>query len=209
MRISALVVVIFWLGALHLALAQQLVPLPRAQAATAVSQVPVVTPASDLTEFIGQKIASVLVVLDGNMWNDPLPVVRSVRAGDVFSPAVGRRALDEILASGGFSRAAVSVEPAHDGVRLVVRAACRRVISRVQVETHGTRIDRRELLGAASLSEGDDIVGADIPEMTATPRELHGPSRVSRVDRQHILSPCGFTIHLWSFWSMSSQAHPA
>jgi len=167
MRISALVVVIIWLGALHLAHAQQVMPLPRAQAATAVSQVPVVTPASDLTEFIGQKIASVVVVLDGNMWNDPLPVVRSARVGDVFSPAVGRRALDEILATGGFSRAAVSVEPAHDGVRVVVRAACRRVISRVQVETHGTRLDRRELLGAASLSEGEDIVGADVPEMTA------------------------------------------
>jgi outer membrane protein assembly factor BamA len=163
MRIWALVLLTFWLGGVRSAVAQTASPLPRAPATTAPPQQPVLTAASDLPGILGKRVVGVDVILEGNAWNDTAPrVVRAIRLGEPFSPAVARRALEEVLENGTLARGNVSVEPDGDGVRVVVRVAPRRLIARVALEAHGAKLDRRELLEVSDLSEGGDIVGTDI-----------------------------------------------
>src|ERR1700729_2589343 len=87
--------------------------LARAQTATSMPPVappavaplaPSLQPAPDLSALAGKPVTRVAVVLEGNVWNDvDAPPVRSVKAGEPFTPALARRALDELLAGGGFA----------------------------------------------------------------------------------------------------------
>jgi outer membrane protein assembly factor BamA len=186
MRTWAIALVAVGLGGVRVALAQTATPLPKAQVTAAPPQQPSVAPASDISRFAGLRIAAISVVLEGNVWGDEAPkVVRAVRIGDAFSPGVARRALEEVLHSGTLARGTVSVETVEDGVRIVVRVAPRRLIARVEIDTRGARMDRRDLLASADLSEGGDIVGTDIPEVQtriANYFALHGyPTAVVRL----------------------------
>lgn len=148
--------------------AQRVTVIPPTAAAAAGAVTPESVAAPDLSAFVGKPIARVAVVLEGNIWDDvDVPPVKTVKAGDRFTPALARRALNELLATGGFARGRVSVASENGGALVVVKVVPRKTITRVRLDTHGGRLDREELLAAADLSEGGEIVGADMETLAA------------------------------------------
>jgi outer membrane protein insertion porin family len=148
-----------------LAHAQTVKALPPPLAQPAAPLVPTLQPAPDLSGLTGQPITRVSVVLEGNVWDDvDTPVVRSVKTGVLLTPAVARRALDELLASGRFARGRVTASSEGAGALLVVRVTPRKLIQRLEIDLHGARVEYEELLRDAGLSEGGEVVGADLAE---------------------------------------------
>src|SRR5580704_370452 len=104
------------------AIAQTVTPIPPTPPASTAEQNPTLQPTVDLGDLAGKPVARVAVVLDGNIWDDlDVPAVKTVKPGDLLTPAVARRALDELLATGGFARGRVSAAPEGSGVLVVVR----------------------------------------------------------------------------------------
>lgn len=143
--------------------AQTVTPIPPVTPAPAPPMSPVLQPAPDLGDLVGKPITRVAVVLDGNVWDDvDVPPVRTVKPGDPLTPAIARRALAELLVSGSFARGRVSATPENGGALVVVRVVPRKLVTRVRLDVHGARLDREELLSAGDLSEGGELVSADI-----------------------------------------------
>jgi outer membrane protein insertion porin family len=110
-------------------------------------------------------VSRVEVLLDDDTWsNVAIPQVRSAHAGDVFSSGLARRSLSEVLESGLFARGRVSAILDGAGVRVVVHVVPRKRIESLRLELHGARVERDELLRAADLAEGGEVVGRDLPE---------------------------------------------
>jgi outer membrane protein insertion porin family len=125
--------------------------------------VPRLDPPPDLSGALGKPITRIVVTLDTNGWSDVrAPVITSVHPGDPMTPAAARRALDEVLRSGRFAGGRVWSEPEERGVALMIQVAPRRIIGRLELELHGAKVDRDELLRQADLSESGEIVSADI-----------------------------------------------
>jgi outer membrane protein insertion porin family len=142
-------------------------PPPRGAASAAAALGPplAVQPSPDLSAFGGRLISRVEVLLDDDTWKDvAIPQVRSVHVGDVFSTGLARRALSEVLESGLFARGRVSVIVDGAGVRLVVHVVPRKLIESLHVDLHGAHVEREELLRAADLAEGGELIGRDMPE---------------------------------------------
>ena len=134
-------------------------PLPAAGG----TPVPRLSAPPDVTRFDGRRITSADVVLDGEAWGDQKSSApTAVKSGDLFSAAIARRALDEILESGRFARGRVSAREDGDGVLLEIRVVPRRLIGRLRVDVHGASVERDEALRDADLTEGGEIVGADL-----------------------------------------------
>lgn len=128
----------------------------------------VTTKPPDLTEYVGQPITRVRVVLEGETWEDvALPVVKSVRPGELLTPAVARRALDEVLASGAFARGDVSVRKDGMGVVLVVAVTPRKLVETLLVDLHGAKLERDEVLREADLVQGGELVASDVAQQKA------------------------------------------
>ncbi|HEY5240803.1 MAG TPA: POTRA domain-containing protein [Polyangiaceae bacterium] len=148
-----------------LANAQPVTPIPPPAAPATAPLVPTIEAMPDLAVFTGRPVTRVAVVLEGNIWDDvAIPPVRSVKAGELFTPALTRRALDELLGSGQFARGRVTATSEGSGVLLVVRVVPRKLVKRVEIELHGARVDYEELLRDAGLSEGGELVGAEIAD---------------------------------------------
>jgi outer membrane protein assembly factor BamA len=167
--------------------AQTVTPIPPTPPAPTAPASPVLQGAADLGDLLGKPITRVAVVLEGNIWDDvDVPPVKTVKAGDPLTPAVARRALAELLASGSFARGRVSATPENGGALVLVRVVPRKLVTRIRLDVHGARLDRDELLGAAEMSEGGELVSADIDatsERIVRFCALHGyPS--ARVDVQ-------------------------
>ncbi|HTB72603.1 MAG TPA: POTRA domain-containing protein [Polyangiaceae bacterium] len=176
-----------------------LVPAPaRAQAAPTVlpvpppppveppPQVPTLDPPPDLTGLENRTVTRVAVVLEGNVWDDvQVPVVTSLKAGDPLTPAGTRAVLRELLRSGRFARGRVSVQQDGGGALVIARVVPRKLIDRMQVDLHGSRLDVDELLRSADLAEGGEIVGADLDSIIEKVERnfaLHGyPAAKARI----------------------------
>ncbi len=127
------------------------------------SQVPTLGAAPDLSPFVGRQVTAVAVVLDGGAWGDEKPFrPTALQSGDPFSASGARRALEEVLASGRFARARITARADGEGVRVEITVVSRRLIGRLQVDVHGAGIERDEVLRDADLTEGGEIVGADL-----------------------------------------------
>ena len=150
------------------AVAQAVTPIALPQPATPAAQAPAPQAPLELGGLLGKPITRVAVVFDGNVWDDlEVPAVKTVKPGDPLTPAVARRALAELLASGGFARGRVSAVADGGGALVVVRVVPRKLVTRVRLDMHGARLDRDELLTAASLSEGGELVSADLDDDAA------------------------------------------
>jgi outer membrane protein insertion porin family len=133
-------------------------PLPAAG-----SPVPVLGAPPDVSRFEGRRITRVAIVLDGDSWGDEkTSQPAAVKPGDPFSAAGARRALEEVLESGRFARGQVSAREDGDGVSFEIRVVPRRLIGRLRVDPHGANIERDEILRDTDLTEGGEIVAADL-----------------------------------------------
>jgi outer membrane protein assembly factor BamA len=143
------------------------VPIPRPTLAAPPPQTPSIERAADLTGFVGLPITRVEVVLEGNAWGDvEVPPIHDVTTGQPLTPGAARRALGELLGTGRFARAYATASPETGGVALLLHAAPRKLVSRLVVETRGAAVDHEELLHEANLSEGNEVVAADIGDAT-------------------------------------------
>jgi outer membrane protein insertion porin family len=125
--------------------------------------VPTLDAPPNLTEFAGKPIVSATAVLEGNVWDDvQAPAVTGLSPGDLFSPAAARRAMDALLGTGGFARGRVTARAAGDGVALTFSLVPRKLIGGLRLDLHDAPIDREEMLRDADLSEGGEIIGADL-----------------------------------------------
>jgi outer membrane protein assembly factor BamA len=170
--------------AVHRAAAEPAVVLiPPTQQPPLPPQVPALQPPQDLSVLVGRPITRVAVVLEGNIWDDVVaPAVTTVKPGEALTPLVARRALDELLGSGRFARGRVSASVDNGGALLTVRVVPRKQIGRLEVDLHGARVDVDEVLRAADLAEGGELVGAEVEDIAARIRRvlaLHGyPSAI-------------------------------
>ena len=156
---------------------EQVIPLVQAPLPPAPPQVPSLEPPPNVEGLAGKPISGVSVVLEGNVWSDvKAPLVTSVASGQLLTPAVARRALDELLASGRFARGSVSLTQESAGVRIVLHVVPRKRIGHLEVEIHGAPIDIDEVLRTADLSDGGELVGADVAATNA---------RIARLFAQH------------------------
>src|SRR5580692_4466180 len=128
--------------------------------------VPTLGAPPNLSEFAGKPITSATVVLEGNVWDDvEAPAVTGLKAGEGFSPAAARRAMDALLGTGGFARGRVAVRPVSDGVAISFSMVPRKLIGALHIDVHDAPIDREELMRDTELSDGGEIVGADLASL--------------------------------------------
>ncbi len=152
---------------------QALVVIPPTPPAAPATPTPALDPPTDLESLTGAIITRIVVALEGNAWDDVhAPPVTTVKPGESFTPALARQALDELLASGHFARGSVSAAADHGGVLVIVRVVPRKLVGRLEVDLHGAHIDRDEVLRESELSEGGEMVGADLPGARARVQRL-------------------------------------
>jgi outer membrane protein insertion porin family len=149
-------------------------------------QVPVLDPPPDLSGLENRSVTRVAIVLEGNVWDDvQVPVVTSLRPGDLLTPAGTRALLGELLRTGRFARGRVTAQPDGGGAVVTARLVPRKLIDRMQVDLHGARLDVDELLRSADLAEGGEIVGADLDAVIESLERnfaLHGyPAAKARI----------------------------
>ncbi len=146
---------------------QTVIPIPPFARSDAAAQVPNLEAAPDLSALANRVVTRVSVVLDGNVWDDvESPSVSALKAGDRLTPAAARRALQELLRTGRYARGRISAQPDGPGASVVAHVVPRKLVGRLEVDLHGARLDRDNLLRDASLFEGGEIVGADIDATT-------------------------------------------
>lgn len=108
---------------------------------------PRLTPAPDLSALSGARLRKIVLVSVPGRWAPELTLT-SVRPGDAFSPALVRRALTELTATGLFASAAAEVEES-DGVVLRLIVEPRRIVRDVRMT--GGVLDSAETLRAAGV----------------------------------------------------------
>jgi outer membrane protein insertion porin family len=156
-------------------------------------------PSPDLTPFLGKPITRVESVLDDEAWNDiTAPVLRSVKPGESFAPAVARRALADGLKSGLFGRGRVSVLADGAGVKLVVHLVPRKIVKTIHLDFHGARVDRDEVENAAGLAVGSELIARDLPDAKARAEVVfrrHGyPQAVVTFSLREMDDPSGVVV---------------
>ncbi|MGH7269436.1 MAG: POTRA domain-containing protein [Polyangiaceae bacterium] len=154
------------------------IPIPPATPLAPPPQAPVLGASSGLGGLANRPVVRVLVVLDGNLWDDvEIPRVTSLKPGDPLTPAAARRALREVLDTGRFVRGRASAQPEGQGVLLVLHVVPRKLIGRLDLDLHGAEVDRDDLLRVANLEEGGELVTTDIAQASRRIEQvlaLHG-----------------------------------
>lgn len=129
-----------------------------------------VDPAPDISALVGRPLTRVEVVPTGSRWLGSRLSVRA-EVGQLLSPELVRRSLDELLESGKLADARAEVEADGDGVRLVFRVTPRRVIADVRV-TGGVLADDL-LLRAVGVQVGRELTAEDLSRIEAKLRQEH------------------------------------
>lgn len=115
-------------------------------------------------------IESIRVEVEDTPLGKPvLPTIRSARAGDVYTAAVGRRILREALDTGLFAGGEIALQATGDRVAVVVRLRVRNLIEDVHLELGGLTFTREEVLREADIAIEGEIV-AD--SLTAVAQKL-------------------------------------
>jgi outer membrane protein insertion porin family len=117
---------------------------------TSAQPAPALGPPPDLTPFQGLRLVAVDVVIDDKRWPEVRPpAVATMRAGDLITPALVRRAIAEAVATGHFADARVEL--------------VRKVIDSIRIDLHGTPLDGDELLRDAELAAEGELVSSEVP----------------------------------------------
>ncbi len=148
--------------------------------------VPELRPAPELVELTGRVLVRVELQVVGNRWVGLRPSVRA-EVGQVFSPELVRRSLDQLLESGSFADATAEVQAEGTGVALTFRVTPRRVIADVRVT--GGVLAEDVLLRKAGAQLGRELVPGDLAKLEArllAEYALHGfpkaKAQVSAID---------------------------
>lgn len=128
-------------------------------------------PAAELSGLLGRPLRRIEVVVAGARWRGALPSVRA-EVGQLLSPELVRRSLDQLLESGKFADARAEVEPEADGVLLRLLVTPRRVIADVRV-TGGVLPDDDALLRTVGAQVGKELVEDDLTRIEARLRDEH------------------------------------
>ncbi|HEX2876704.1 MAG TPA: POTRA domain-containing protein [Polyangiaceae bacterium] len=141
-------------------------------AATALGQVrvPELRPPPDLSALSGRPLTRVEVQVRGSRWLGERPSVRAV-AGQLLSPELVRRSLDELLESGRYGDARAEVEADGDGVRLRIVVTPRRLVADVRVT--GGVLAEDLLLRAVGVQVGKELTEDDLEHIRVRLREEH------------------------------------
>lgn len=110
-------------------------------------------------DLVGKNLEKIEVVFDDPRWTVPVSV-RGVQVGQLFTPEVARRALDELGATGRFGDLWAEAAPLGAGVILRLHVVARRIISAIRVR--GVEADLDALVRAAGLRVGSEIVATDL-----------------------------------------------
>jgi outer membrane protein insertion porin family len=138
--------------------------------AAAQARVPALRPPLDSAAFVGRPLSRVEVVVAGARWRGPAPSVRA-EPGQLLSPELVRRSLDELLETGKFAEAHAEIEVEGDGILLRFRVTPRRVIADVRVS--GGALAEDVLLRAVGAQVGRELVESDLTAMQARLRAEH------------------------------------
>ena len=132
---------------------------PAAPPATEVTlqgaEAPGLEAAPPLGDLAGKPIRRIEVRTLGGRWPSS-PRVTRVRVGEALTPEAARRAVRELLDTGGFARASAEAIPDGDGAALIVHALPRRLIATIRVS--GAVIDVADTLETVDLEEGGEIL---------------------------------------------------
>ncbi len=157
-------------GRLVLAVVLALLCWLESAAAFAQLRVPKLEPAPDLSGLAGRPLTRVEVVVAGSRWQGQRPSVRA-EPGQLLSPELVRRSLNQLLDSGRFASARAEAELEGDGVVLRFHCTPRRVIADVRVS--GGVLAEDVLLRAVGAQLGRELVERDLLEMQERLRAEH------------------------------------
>jgi outer membrane protein assembly factor BamA len=138
--------------------------------AAAQARAPALRPAPDTSALLGRPLSRVEVLVAGARWRGAGPSVRA-EVGQLLSPELVRRSLDELLETGKFADARAEVEADGSGVLLRFRVTPRRVIADVRVS--GGVLAEDVLLRAVGAQVGRELVESDLSAMQARLRAEH------------------------------------
>jgi outer membrane protein insertion porin family len=140
-------------------------------AAQAQLRVPQLGPAApEQSALFGRPLTRVEVVVAGARWRGVAPTVRA-EAGQLLSPELVRRSLDELLETGKFADARAEVEAEEAGMVLRFHVTPRRVIADVRVS--GGVLVEDVLLRAVGAQLGRELVESDLAKMQQRLRDEH------------------------------------
>ncbi len=141
-----------------------------AAAAAAQTRAVELHPAPELSGLAGRPLRRVEVVVTGTRWRGAAPSVRA-EAGQLLSPELVRRSLDELLETGKFADARAEVEADGDTVVLRLFVMPRRVIADVRVS--GGVLPDDVLVRSVGAQVGRELVEGDLERIEARLREEH------------------------------------
>ncbi|MFO0616655.1 MAG: POTRA domain-containing protein [Polyangiaceae bacterium] len=113
-------------------------------------------------ELYGKPIQSVEVRVVGSRWR-AAPPVTSVHIGDALSGDLVRRAIRELLDTGGFANAAAEAEAVEGGVAVTVVVLPRRLVA--GFELNGGELDKNQTLRAMGIGVEDELTEPSLDEI--------------------------------------------
>jgi outer membrane protein insertion porin family len=133
-------------------------------------QVPDLDPAPVLDGLVGRPLTRVEVVVAGQRWARQQPSVRA-EVGQLLSPELVRRSLDQLLEGGRFADARAEAAAEGDGIALRFYVTPRRLIANVRVS--GGVLAEETLLRAVGAQPGRELTEADLTLMQERLRAEH------------------------------------
>ncbi|MES1174405.1 MAG: POTRA domain-containing protein [Myxococcales bacterium] len=126
--------------------------------------------APDLSAYLGQPIARIVVLTEGGRWPS-MPSIEHAKVGQLMTTDLVRRVLQELGDTGHFADLRASVDADSGGVRLVIRVVPRRLIASIRVSPGP--LDQDDVLRAADVRVGSALTAADLSAMQTRVMQLY------------------------------------
>ena len=148
---------------------------------------------ANLEKLRGKPVRAISIETAGKRWKTT-PTITSVEIGSALNASLARRALHELLQTGGFAQAYADARAYDDGVILRIVAVPRRIVADIRLE--GSVLDVDRTLAAADIATGSEITepgidrviagiqrfyrryGYDDAKVTISPRDTDDPMEV-------------------------------
>jgi outer membrane protein assembly factor BamA len=125
---------------------------------------PTIGKSDDVSALVGKTVSAVDVEVGASTWPETkVPELHALRPGDLFSLDKLRAVMDELTAGGQFAAARAQVEKDGHAARVTIHVTPRRMIESLRVDVHGARFERDDILRAADLQDGGEIIASNVP----------------------------------------------